>query len=143
MYTKKITYTDFNGQERTESIYFNLTKAEVAEMEMDCPGGYSAYLERIIESKDQTEIMKAFKNLILKSYGEKSEDGRHFRKSEEISADFANTEAYSEIFVELMTNPSSAAAFVNGIMPFADMDESKKAELAAKTKELIESKSAS
>lgn len=140
MYTKKVTYTDFNGQERTETLYFNLSKAEVTEMEATFPGGYSQFLQKIIDSKDQVEIMNAFKSLILKSYGEKSEDGRHFRKSEQISKDFESTEAYSEIFVELMTNASSASAFVNGIMPFGDMDEDKKAELTAKTKELIESK---
>lgn len=142
MLAKKVTYTDFNGEERTETFYFNLTKAEVAEMQLTHPGGYTEYIQRIIDSKQQEEIIRIFKELLLKSYGEKSEDGKHFRKSKEISEEFSNTEAYSEIFVELMTNANEAAAFVNGIMPKVDMTEDQKAELARKTKALIDQKAA-
>ena len=117
MIKKTITYVDYNGVERTEDFYFNLTKAEVAEMEMSVEGGFSKMLEEIVASKDNVKIVSLFKQMVLKAYGEKSADGRRFVKSEEISKAFSETEAYSEIFMSLALNESEAAAFVNGIMP--------------------------
>lgn len=117
MLKKTVTYVDYNGVERTEDFYFNLTKAEVAEMEMSVEGGFSKMLEEIIASKDNVRIVSLFKQMVLKAYGEKSADGRRFVKSEEISKAFSETEAYSEIFMELALNSDQAAAFVNGIMP--------------------------
>ena len=117
MIKKTITYVDYNGVERTEDFYFNLSKAEVAEMEMSVEGGFSKMLEEIVASKDNVKIVSLFKQMVLKAYGEKSADGRRFVKSEEISKAFSETEAYSEIFMSLALNESEAAAFVNGIMP--------------------------
>lgn len=142
MLSKQITYTDYNGVTRTETFYFNLSKAELAEMQLTHPGGYVEYLERIIDSKDQAEIVKAFKVLVLNSYGVKSEDGKRFCKSEEISREFEESEAYSELFMELLGDTDAASNFVNGIMPKIDMTEEQKAELAARTKNLIEEKKA-
>lgn len=122
MLKKTVTYVDYNGVERTEDFYFNLTKAEVAEMEMSVEGGFSKMLEEIIASKDNVKIVSLFKQMVLKAYGEKSADGRRFVKSEEISKAFSETEAYSEIFMELALNSDQAAAFVNGIMP-ANLDK--------------------
>lgn len=117
MIKKTVTYVDYNGVERTEDFYFNLSKAEVAEMEMSVEGGFSKMLEEIVASKDNVKIVSLFKQMVLKAYGEKSADGRRFIKSEEISKAFSETEAYSEIFMSLALNESEAAAFVNGIMP--------------------------
>lgn len=117
MIKKTITYTDFNGVERTEDHYFNLTKAEVMEMEMSVDGGLAEKLDKIVKSKDAPSIIKTFKELILSAYGEKSSDGRRFIKSEEISRAFSETEAYSQLFMELCTDANAAAAFVNGILP--------------------------
>lgn len=117
MIKKTITYTDFNGVERTEDRYFNLTKAEVMEMEMSVDGGLAEKLDRIVKSKDAPSIIKTFKELILNAYGEKSSDGRRFIKSEEISRAFSETEAYSQLFMELCTDANAAAVFVNGILP--------------------------
>ena len=122
MLKKTITYTDYNGAERTEDFYFNLTKAEVLEMEMSVSGGLAEMINRIVAAKDQPSIMKIFKDLILKAYGVKSPDGKRFIKSDEISAEFAQTEAYSQLYVELATDANSASAFVNGIVP-ADMSK--------------------
>ena len=122
MLKKTVTYVDYNGMERTEDFYFNLTKAEVAEMELSVEGGFSKMLEEIVASKDNVKIVSLFKQMVLKAYGEKSADGRRFVKSEEISQAFAQTEAYSEIFMELALNTDAAAAFVNGIMP-ANLDK--------------------
>lgn len=140
MLAKPITYTDYDGNERTETFYFNLSKAEVAEMQLKHPGGYAEYLQRIIDAKDQSQLIDAFKRLITDSYGVKSEDGKRFCKSSEISEAFVQTEAYSELFVELLSSGEAAAAFVNAIMPVMDLDDEKKAEISAKTKALIENK---
>lgn len=122
MLKKTVKYVDYNGVERTEDFYFNLTKAEVAEMEMSVEGGFSAMLQELVKSKDNVRIVQLFKEMVLKAYGEKSQDGRRFVKSKEISEAFAQTEAYSEIFMELALNEEAAAAFVNGIMP-ANLDK--------------------
>ena len=120
MIKKSITYTDYNGIERTEDFYFNLTKAEVMEMEMSTTGGLAEMINRVIAAQDQPAIIKIFKDLILKAYGVKSADGKRFMKSEEISTDFAQTEAYSQLFMELATDADAASKFVNGIVPAMD-----------------------
>lgn len=117
MFKKTITYTDYNDVERTETFYFNLTKAEVLEMELSTTGGLSVMIQGIIDSKDTPQLIKIFKELVLKAYGEKSPDGRRFIKSPEITEAFAQTEAYSEIFMELATDDKVATAFVQGITP--------------------------
>ena len=117
MLKKTITYTDFDGNERTEDFYFNLTKAEVAEMEMSTEGGLTNMLDRIISTKDSKRLIATFKDIILKSYGEKSLDGKRFVKSQELRDAFEQTEAYSELFMELVESAEASAAFVNGIVP--------------------------
>lgn len=117
MLKKTITYTDYNGTERKEDFYFNLSKAEVMEMEMSTSGGLAQMINKIIETQDSPAIIKIFKDLILKAYGEKSPDGKRFIKSHELSEAFAQTEAYSNLFMELATDADAAAKFVNGITP--------------------------
>ena len=117
MLKKTVTYNDYNGSERTEDFYFNLTKAEIMEMELTTVGGLSAMIEKIVAAKDGPTIIKTFKDLVLKAYGEKSADGRRFIKSPEIAEAFSQTEAYSQIFMELATDDEAAAKFVNGIIP--------------------------
>lgn len=111
------TYTDFNGTERTEDFHFNLTKAEIMEMEMGTTGGMAEMIQRIVAAQDGPAIIKIFKDLVLKAYGQKSPDGRRFVKSQELREEFAQTEAYSQIFMRLATDADAAAKFVNGIMP--------------------------
>lgn len=122
MLKKTITYTDYNGVERTEDFYFNLNKAEIMEMELSVNGGLAESIKQIIDAKDAPAIIKIFKDLVLKAYGEKSPDGKRFIKSDEIRAAFEQTEAYSILFMELATNSEAAANFVNGIVP-ADMGQ--------------------
>lgn len=117
MLKKTITYTDYNGAERTEDFYFNLTEAEVVEMQYSIGGGLKERLERIVKTQDQPAILREFKKLILMAYGEKSDDGKQFMKSEEISKRFECTEAYSNLFMELATDADKASEFVNGIVP--------------------------
>ncbi len=120
MLKKTIIYTDYDGNKRTEDFYFNLSKAEVAEMEMSAEGGLTKTLEKIVAEQDGKRIIEMFKDLILKAYGEKSLDGKRFIKSKELSEAFSQTEAYSELFMELATNAEASAAFVNGIIPVMD-----------------------
>lgn len=117
MLKKTMTYTDFNGLERTEDFYFNFTKAEIAEMELGTTGGFTTVIKKIVDSKDGAAIIKTFKDLVLDSYGVKSADGRTFIKSENLRNSFAQTQAYSDLFMELATDADAAAAFVNGIVP--------------------------
>lgn len=122
MLKKNIKYTDYNGTERSEDFYFNLTKAEVMEMEMSTTGGLAEMIQRIVNTQDHPAIIKIFKDLVLKAYGEKSPDGKRFIKSEELATAFSQTEAYSILFMELATDADAAAKFVNGIIP-ADMSQ--------------------
>lgn len=117
MFKKTVTYTDFNDVERTEDFFFNLTKAEVLEMQLGTAGGFSEMIQRVIDAKDTPQLIKIFKDLVLKAYGEKSPDGKRFVKSPEIAEAFSQTNAYSEIFMELATNDKEASAFVEGITP--------------------------
>ena len=117
MLKKTIEYIDYNGVERKEDFYFNLTKAEIMEMEMSTEGGLAEMIEKIVATQNTPAIIKIFKQLVLKAYGEKSPDGKRFIKSEELSSAFEQTEAYSELFMELATNADAAAKFVNGIVP--------------------------
>lgn len=120
MLKKTIAYEDYNGNKREEDHYFNLTKAEITEMEMSTTGGFAEMIQRVVAAQDAPSIIKIFKDLILKSYGVKSPDGKRFIKSKELSEEFSQTEAYSQLFMELATDADAAAKFVNGIIP-ADM----------------------
>lgn len=120
MLKQTITYTDYNGNERTEDFYFNLTKAEVMEMEMSTSGGLTETIQRIVTAQDAPAIIKIFKDIVLRAYGEKSLDGKRFIKNDELREAFSQTEAYSQLFMELATDADKASKFVNGIMP-ADM----------------------
>lgn len=117
MLEKTITFTDYNGVERTETFSFNLTEAELTEMELTVEGGFSGLVKRITDAKDVPSLIKIFKDLILRSYGVVSPDGRRFIKSDELKTDFSQTEAYSKLFMELATNDVAASDFINGIVP--------------------------
>ena len=120
MIKETITYVDYNGVERKEDFYFNLTKAEIMEMEMSTKGGLAEMIQRIVAAQDQPAIIKIFKDLIIKSYGVKSADGKRFIKNAEVVDEFVQTEAFSQMFMKLATDADAAAKFVNGIVP-ADM----------------------
>lgn len=117
MLKKTIKYTDYNGVERKEDFYFNLNKAEIMEMQLTTVGGLDAYLKKIVSAQDMPTLMRIFKDLVLKSYGVKSDDGRRFIKNDQLREEFEQTEAYSILYMELSTDADAAAAFVNGIIP--------------------------
>jgi len=117
MLKKTVTYTDYDGNERTEDFYFNLTRAEITEMEASHNGGLTKMLQKIVSTQDTKRIVEVFKDLVLRAYGEKSLDGKRFIKNQEIRDGFSQTEAYSDIFMELASDADLAAAFVNEIIP--------------------------
>ena len=120
MLKKSITFTDYDGAVRTEDHYFNLSKVEVQEMQLTTKGGYAELLTRIVAAMDMPAIYKTFKEFVLRSYGEKSPDGRRFIKSEELSIAFSQTEAYVVLMEEITSDAQKAAEFINAIMPKAD-----------------------
>jgi hypothetical protein len=130
---KTITYEDFNGDEVVEDFFFHLSKAELVELEMSAEGGLSESLQKIIASEDGKAIIKEFKNIILSSYGKRSDDGKRFKKSQELRDEFESSEAYSVLFMELVTDTDAAVEFINGIVPAGMAEEA--AKLAAGTKE--------
>lgn len=118
MLKKTISFIDYNGNQRTEDFYFNLSKAELAEMELTVDGGLTAMCHRIASTQDIPTIFNTFKSIVLRSYGEKSPDGKRFIKSAELSTAFSQTEAYSQLIMEMIQNPDVAIEFVKGIAPF-------------------------
>lgn len=120
MYIRTMTYTDYDGNERTETFYFNMSKAECLDMQLIAEGGLENYIQSIIDERDNAELVKFFKDVILKSVGKKSPDGRRFIKSEEYTREFSQTEAYSDLYVELATNTEEAIKFFNNIIPHVE-----------------------
>jgi len=114
---KTITYEDFNGEEVSEDFFFHLSKAELIELEMSQEGGLSQWLQNVIAAEDGKSIMAEFKKIVLGSYGKRSPDGKIFVKNQELRDEFESTEAYSALFVELVTNVDAAIEFVNGVIP--------------------------
>lgn len=117
MYAKTIKYTDYNGNEREETFYFNLSKAEIIDLEWRTPGGLENHFKGILQRLNGQELADTFKMLIQKSYGVKDPEGRRFIKNEEVLKNFIETEAYSELYIQLATDDKAAAEFVNGIFP--------------------------
>ncbi len=122
MLKKTMTYVDYDGNERTEDFYFNLTKAEIIEMNLSASGGLDKLITKIVAEQDGAKIVEIFKKIILGAYGEKSLDGKRFIKSPELSESFSQTEAYSDLFMELATDAEKAAEFINDIVPKVDYD---------------------
>lgn len=135
MLKKTITYVDYDGNERTEELYFHMSKAELMELEMSTPGGFAEMCQRAVAKQDAPMLMKVFKDLIVKSYGEKSADGKRFAKKDafgnSLAEEFLQTEAYSTLFMELFSSTDAATEFFTGVIP-ADLAEAAKKQLPAK-----------
>ncbi len=134
MLKKTIKYTDYNGVERNEDFYFNLSKAEIMDMQLGKTGGLADFISTLVKTQNVPEIIRIFKEIILKAYGEKSADGKRFMKvdndGQPLSLGFSETEAFSDLYMELATDSKAAAEFINGIVP-SDMqvDEAKQKEV--------------
>lgn len=117
MIKKTIEYTDYEGNERKETFYFNLTKTELLELEVSEAGGFTKMIERIQEARDAKTVLEVLKEIVHKSYGVKSPDGKKFVKSDELSTGFEQTEAYDQLMMDMIENPEKASAFFNGLLP--------------------------
>lgn len=122
MLKRQITYTDFNDEEVTETFYFNISKPELIELEVEYSGGFTAMINRIIETTDPGRLVAEFKRLILLAYGVKSDDGKRFIKSDELRAEFESHAAYQTLFTEMATVEGAAEKFFKGVLP-ADLTE--------------------
>lgn len=142
MIKKTITYEDYNGVERTEDFYFNLTESELLQWQYSVEGGLSDLLGKIINAKTETKLIEYFKEIVLRSYGEKSDDGKRFVKSKELATAFSQTEAYNQLYYTMFTDADSASEFVKGILPkkFSESfeEEMKALEEAVPQKEIEE-----
>ena len=116
MFKKTITYSDFNGVERTEDFYFHLTKAELIKLELSESGGLTHVIENITKEENTEKLLNIFDKVVRMSYGKRSIDGKHFEKKPEYSDSFLASEAYSELFMEFMQDASKASEFINGIV---------------------------
>jgi hypothetical protein len=126
MLKKTITYEDFNGDEVSEDFFFHMSKAELVELELSHKGGLSDALKRIISEEDGKAIIDEFKNIILSAYGKRSPDGKRFIKNQELRDEFASTEAYSTLFMELVMDTDAAIEFINGVVPQGIAEEAAK-----------------
>lgn len=142
MYKKTITYTDFNGTERTEDFYFHMTQAEILKMEYSQEGGMTNVIQKIIETEETTKLLPLFETVVRMSYGKRSIDGRHFEKKPEYTDQFLASEAYSNMFVEFMMNADEAAKFINNVCKKIDVDENRKSlsSMVSENSNVIETK---
>ena len=137
MFKHTIKYTDFNGVEREETFHFNLSKAELMEMELSTQAGVEEMIRMIIATKDNAKIVQLFKDFILKSYGIKSEDGRRFIKSQQLRDEFEQSEAYSELFMQMISNENDIQTkFINGVVNGTNVPNLSEEDAIAKLKEL-------
>ena len=135
MLKRTMTYETFDGDQVTEDFYFNLTKAELMEMSLGTYGGLDKFIEKIVNTQDTPKIIEFFKEIVLKSYGQKSDDGKRFIKSPELRDAFAQTNAYSDLFMTLSTDADEAAAFINGLVPKDIAEEMEKEKKESETQE--------
>lgn len=136
MLKKTITYEDFNEEQVSEDFFFHLSKAELVELELSHEGGLSESLQRIIDAEDGRGIVAEFKNIILTAYGKRSTDGKRFIKNQQIREEFESTEAYSALFMELITDTDAAIEFINGVIPQGMAEEA--AKIASADLQLVE-----
>lgn len=117
MLKKRIKYTDYNGVEKEKDFFFNLKKSELVDLAYKTPGGFINYINKITEANDESALWKAFRDVVVMSYGEKSDDGERFIKTPELAAAFEQTEAFSELIMELIEQDGAAESFINSVMP--------------------------
>ena len=117
MLKKTITYTDYDGMERTEDFWFNLSKTELTKLDAELPGGVLGVLRKIIDKKDRKALVDFIETLILRSYGEKTLDGKRFAKTPDMAEEFMQTPAYDELFMSILSDTDSQTSFINGVIP--------------------------
>lgn len=127
MLKHEITYEDFNDEKVTETLYFNISKTELMELEVEHPEGMHDWLQRMVKIEDKKKLFAEFKRIILLSYGEKSPDGKRFIKSDEIRNDFEHSAAFEALFVSLIESEDTVAKFITNVLPKDLQEDVKKA----------------
>jgi hypothetical protein len=117
MLKKTVTFEDLDGNEVTEDFYFHLSKADIIEMEASEQGGMAQHLAAMIATNDNGQILSAVKLILERTVGRRSEDGRRFERSKEITEAFMQSDAYSVVFMDLVTDAAKAAEFFKGVIP--------------------------
>lgn len=117
MLKRNITYEDFNGETITETFYFNISKPELVELDVEHKEGFESWINSIIKAEDNKTLVNMFKQIVLLAYGQKSEDGKRFIKSDQLREEFTQTNAYNELFMELATDDKAAVQFLIGVLP--------------------------
>lgn len=127
MYKITETYTDYDDNQRTEDFYFNYSEAELADLQFSVSGGLAGMIDKIIKTNDMPKLVELFRELIQEAYGEKSNDGRRFMKSPELTKEFTETVAYSQIYMRLATDSKAAQEFINKVVPKSMKDKMQQA----------------
>lgn len=117
MFKHTVKYVDFDGNNREEDLYFHLSPAEMTQFEYSVKGGMRNLLEKAIKDQDGPTLMQFFVRIVEMAYGRKTNDGRRFEKSREIYDDFAQTNAYNALFMELVTDENFTKKFVDAVFP--------------------------
>ena len=130
MLKREINYEDFNGNQSTDICYFNISKPELMELEVSYSEGFGTLLQNIVDTKDNKELVRRFKEIILMSYGQKSDDGKRFVKSDELCLEFSQTAAFQSLFMELASNENAAVEFLTGVLPRDMRNDIEKASIA-------------
>ena len=117
MLRKEVEYKDFDGNDRKDVLWFHLNEVEITEMDLETSGGLVKYMESIIDTKDVNRLITIFKDLLIRSYGERSMDGKHFYKDDKIRNEFVSSAAYPVLYMEMVSDADKAVEFINGIVP--------------------------
>jgi len=117
MIKKTVTYEDFNGEKKTKELWFHFSESEITNEELTTEGGLYNTIRKMTEEQDRIMLAKLFRQIILKSYGEKSADGERFMKSQEIMDNFEHSAAYDALYMELATDTQKVSDFVKGTLP--------------------------
>ena len=117
MLRKEVEYKDFDGNDRKDVLWFLLNEVEITEMDLETSGGLVKYMESIIDTNDVNQLITIFKDLLIRSYGERSMDGKHFYKDDKIRNEFVSSAAYPVLYMEMVSDADKAVEFINGIVP--------------------------
>lgn len=140
MLKKQVTYKDYDGNDKTTTLYFHLNKFEWLELETYTKGGLIENLKHAIETGNAKKTIDILKKIILRSYGEKDPETGSFEKSDDIAIRFSKTDAFSELFYELAYNEEAAQSFFMGLIPVELRAEAEKkmAEMNPKEPKLVQ-----
>lgn len=129
MFKHSVEYVDFNGSDRKEDLYFHLSLPEVTRLEAEIGMGLEDYIKGLTTNQELNTLLAFLERMLLSSYGQKTSDGKSFIKSQVIREAFEYSQAYAEIFEQVLSNPDLARKFGENV---ADNGKSKKNQVTPK-----------